>query len=544
MSDYISASQSRGETILKGLDSPVHLKISFLLPLGLAFCLLIAAFTYLIFSNSQQQVDITADQTVASIHNIFWYHVKIDSNKLEAVTQTLLQNKDIEAAFTENNRSQLLSLSTPLFQELSKDHGITHFYYHTLKRENLLRVHKPEHYGDIIDRFTMLEAESLGSASSGIELGVLGTFTLRHVSPWYNSNHQLIGYIELGMDLNRIFRSIELLYNTHLYILINKKYLNKSRWIEGMQMLGYASNWDTLDEYVVTNLKVGQSLPAAFSSNYASPETIATGEFNMTLEGLKHRARVIPIADKGNQKIANIWMLIDTDQEIEDSFQLTLIATTVAVTLGLILFALFFKLVTRIELKLNKHQQNIQSIASRDGLTGVYNRRSFDTIIIKEFDRAQRYKRPLSLLILDIDHFKQVNDTFGHIAGDDILKELAKLLSKQLRSSDHLARFGGEEFVVILPETTLEKAHLVANRIRKRCFQKEFKPGEDFTRISVSIGISSFPKPSASLDDLISHADTALYEAKETGRNRVCDFNPESPAMMVTNLLSSYLKHH
>jgi len=321
VSDYISASPSRGETILKGLDSPVHLKISFLLPLGLAFCLLIAAFTYLIFSNSQQQVDITADQTVASIHNIFWYHVKIDSNKLEAVTQTLLQNKDIEAAFTENNLSQLLSLSTPLFQELSKDHGITHFYYHTLKSENLLRVHKPEHYGDIIDRFTMLEAESLGSASSGIELGVLGTFTLRHVSPWYNSNHQLIGYIELGMDLNRIFRSIELLYNTHLYILINKKYLNKSRWIEGMQMLGYASSWDTLDEYVIGQDKAKKTLSVAVYNHY---KRLNFEDQNSEVELSKSNILIIGPPGTGKTLLAEtLARLLDVPFTIADATTLT-----------------------------------------------------------------------------------------------------------------------------------------------------------------------------------------------------------------------------
>lgn len=529
MNDLIPNTDSSSGSILKGDDQPIHLKISFLLPLGLVFIGLIFSFIYLTFNRSQQQIDMTADQAVSSIKTMFRHNILEDSSMLEAVTHALLRNKDVEAALKVRNRSRLLSLSAPLFNELSKEHLITHFYFHNLDRTNLLRVHKPERHGDKINRFTMLEAESLGAVSSGIELGVMGTFTLRHVSPWYDSDQKLIGYIELGMEIDSIFESIEQLYNTHLFMLIHKKHLNKKRWIEGMLMLGHKADWDALDQFVVTNLSVGQNLPEAFTANYASSETIAAGRFPMEFKGLKHEARVIPIEDKGKRDVGEMWILIDTDEEVGNVLKVTLIATAITITLGIILFILFFRLVTGIEDELTKHQQALRRIATNDGLTGIYNRRSFDALIAKEFERAERYGRELSLLIIDIDHFKQVNDTFGHVAGDDVLKELAGRLSSQLRSNDYLARYGGEEFVIILPEAPTKMAHLFAERIREDAGEREYQVGGDLTtEITLSIGVSSFPAPAVTLKELIHYADSALYEAKETGRNRVCVFNPDS----------------
>jgi len=528
MNAFDPAVNSRGEAILKERDRPVHLKLSFLLPLGIVFAGLIFSFIYLTFDRSQKQMNITNEQAISSIQTMLKQHILENSSMLEAVSHALHHNKDIEAALAAKDRAGLLTLSSSLFNELSKNHLITHFYYHSLDRTNLLRVHKPERHSDKINRFTMLEAELLGVESSGIELGPLGTFTLRHVSPWYNSSHKLIGYIELGMEIDNILESIEQLYNTHVFMLIHKKYLNKNRWIEGMRMLGHESDWDLLDQFVVTGLKVGQTLPSGFLAGYSTPETAVDGGFNLNYKGLKHRARLIPIEDKGKRDIGDIWILLDTDERVEDSLKVTLIATTIATTLGIILFIIFFRLVSGIESELGKHQHTLRKIATHDGLTGIYNRRSFDTIIAKEFDRAVRYERELSLLIIDIDHFKQVNDTYGHVAGDDVLKALAGRLSKQLRTNDHLARYGGEEFAIILPETPQEMAHLLAERIRKSSGEQSYPVGSESTHVTLSIGVSSFPGHADTLEELIYHADSALYKAKETGRNKVCNSKPES----------------
>lgn len=164
-------------------------------------------------------------------------------------------------------------------------------------------------------------------------------------------------------------------------------------------------------------------------------------------------------------------------------------------------------------------EEKLSRTALHDALTGLYNRGHFDEKLKDELERAQRYERSLSLLILDIDLFKKVNDNYGHQAGDEVLKSVASLISSSIRKSDYAARYGGEEFAVILPETDPEKAVELAERIRVAVEQKGFKLSEKETAsLTISIGIGSSSK-GASSELLIKDADTVLYRAKESGRN-------------------------
>jgi diguanylate cyclase (GGDEF)-like protein len=158
--------------------------------------------------------------------------------------------------------------------------------------------------------------------------------------------------------------------------------------------------------------------------------------------------------------------------------------------------------------------------AITDGLTDLYDHRYFVLRLDDEIERAKRYKRSLSLLMMDIDHFKRYNDTFGHLAGDDVLIGLAKIFKKSSRRVDTVARYGGEEFVITLPETKREGAALLGERIRKQVEKMEFEKGGGVT---VSIGVGSFDGSNMSFtkEDLIKMADDALYKAKRNGRNRV-----------------------
>ena len=162
--------------------------------------------------------------------------------------------------------------------------------------------------------------------------------------------------------------------------------------------------------------------------------------------------------------------------------------------------------------------------ASTDGLTNVYNYRHFRNILNQEFKRATRYKRPLSLLMIDIDYFKHYNDINGHLYGDDALKAVADLVRKYCRDTDFVFRYGGEEFVVLLPETAVALAHIIAERIRKAIAEYPFQnsntqPGGALT---VSIGIAGYPDDADNETELIAAADTALYSAKRSTRNRSC----------------------
>ena len=171
-----------------------------------------------------------------------------------------------------------------------------------------------------------------------------------------------------------------------------------------------------------------------------------------------------------------------------------------------------------------KHAQNeLQRLARTDPLTGLFNRRRFFEIAEKEFAESIRYDRPLSVIILDLDLFKEINDTYGHLVGDQALIHIGKLLLKASRTPDTAARYGGEEFVVLLPETEGANAKIFAERLRKLVEDSPIQSGNNTIHFTVSIGVAG-KKTTAeveTLDQLISQADQALYKAKGKGRNQV-----------------------
>lgn len=168
-------------------------------------------------------------------------------------------------------------------------------------------------------------------------------------------------------------------------------------------------------------------------------------------------------------------------------------------------------------------EKKLPDLAHHDPLTGVANRRHFEDFAIREQQRAKRKQTPLTLLTLDIDHFKKVNDTYGHDIGDEVLKMLAAVCEKMLRSTDIFARFGGEEFVVLLPDTTYEQGFEKAEQLRLALADTTIAlPDETALHFTVSVGVATLSAEHDSIAKLLKAADVALYEAKKTGRNKVC----------------------
>ncbi|MFC1500409.1 GGDEF domain-containing protein [Candidatus Zixiibacteriota bacterium] len=168
----------------------------------------------------------------------------------------------------------------------------------------------------------------------------------------------------------------------------------------------------------------------------------------------------------------------------------------------------------------------LQKESVTDALTGLGNRRHFEQRMVSEIGRARRFSQPMSLIMLDIDDFKIYNDTFGHPAGDDALKALSSAMLVNVRSIDDVIRYGGEEFAVILPQTPIDLATVVAERIREAAsrIDLEMIHGSDRGHFSVSIGVAAYPRDSRDEEELLNHADIALYMAKTDGKNRVVVF--------------------
>lgn len=167
------------------------------------------------------------------------------------------------------------------------------------------------------------------------------------------------------------------------------------------------------------------------------------------------------------------------------------------------------------------YEHKLIQMAKVDGLTGVFNRRYLDTRLQEELERSRRHGNPLSIMMLDIDHFKEINDTHGHICGDYTLRKISELLLELIRTSDILGRYGGEEFCCILPETSFEQALVLAERCRTQVAASQFSCTDHQSRVTVSIGVTDLHRDDT-LDSIIKRADDALYQAKRTGRNRVC----------------------
>jgi len=173
--------------------------------------------------------------------------------------------------------------------------------------------------------------------------------------------------------------------------------------------------------------------------------------------------------------------------------------------------------------------EKLQKLAITDGLTKLYNSRSFYTQLELEVDRFNRYKHPLALLLLDIDNFKEYNDSYGHLEGDKVLVRFSQIIKTCLRANDSAYRYGGEEFTVILPETNGDEAKTVAQRIRASLEAEKYKPVPGkVARITISIGVTQcYPKEE--LSTFIRRADKAMYLSKENGRNRVSVLLAEPP---------------
>ncbi len=186
----------------------------------------------------------------------------------------------------------------------------------------------------------------------------------------------------------------------------------------------------------------------------------------------------------------------------------------------------FFAAVIRDITERKRLKEELQQQAATDELTGIFNRRYFQKLAIGELKRANRLNRSLAIAVIDIDHFKRVNDTFGHAAGDQVLMAFTKICQRNIREIDMFARFGGDEFALLLPEANYEQAYVVIERIRLAVEAQPIEIDGKFVSITISVGIANLSGDQEAFDHLLSQADQALYRAKEAGRNQITGYDP------------------
>lgn len=495
-----------------------RLKLVFLVPLALV----IAAITVLLLNTARIQQNDEFERRVrttnASMREFFEQSVAQGTDTLGAVLAAIKANRELDNAFARHDRDTLLRHAAPIMEAL-RTYGISHWYFNDPQSVNLLRVHAPELYGDTITRATAVQATRTGKAATGVELGRRGMFTLRVVEPWYGKNGRLFGYVELGSGIEVVLDHMEQLLGTPLYLLTRKDYLSAEVIRQHTPALEDGQGGAVFPEFLVAH---GEVIPEPLAQQLRVGFPRDGQVFSFEADGRSFRAVAMWVADAAGRPVAAVLAVIDVTGVVRAGRRALLRGGAVGVFAGGLLLGLFYWLLNGIERRLEGHEARLRELATRDALTGLLNRRSFYTRIGIELRRAARYGRPLSLLLIDIDYFKAVNDNYGHKTGDEVLAEIARRIQAAIRVVDTAFRYGGEELVVLLPETPLPDALEIAERIRADIAERPFASTEGETlSLSVSIGGASYPEYD-SVDALVSAADRAMYSAKAAGRNQVC----------------------
>ena len=305
---------------------------------------------------------------------------------------------------------------------------------------------------------------------------------------YFKKEHPLINIVEV----NNTKEGLDLLQDKKIYAFIGT-----------IASIGYESQIN-----YIANIKIAGKLYDDWKLG------IGVRNDDLTLLNILNKT-VLTLTEEQKREILNKWVSIKYESHIDYT-----LLWKIVISFLIILFVLlyFFNKEKKLKIKLEKAYDELKHLAITDKLTNVYNRHKLDEVLEIEKKRADRYNSIFGIMILDIDYFKKINDLYGHHVGDNVLKEFATILKDNSRDTDIIGRWGGEEFLIIVPETNKESIELFAQNIRKRV---EFNSFELVEHLTVSIGTTIYKK-NESTETTINRADNALYEAKNSGRNCVC----------------------
>lgn len=494
------------------------LKLLFIVPLFLAILTMVVGLSTGLYAYEHQKISEALKEKESLLEKVYKNNLSITIKLLTAMISLIEEQPSIVKSFMNDGRETLLAHSQAIFNVLHEAIKITHLYYIKTDQTVFLRVHTPELYDDVIERKTLRQAIKTQKVAYGIELGPLGTLTLRVVKPWFTANHELIGYIELGMEIDSVIKLSDIFSRKNIFfVMINKKYLDHSKWSKGMAALGRERHWREFS-HVVSNQSSETTIPAVIA------ECLKHDDFNHLCQSLKsrntyYRQISMPIQDISGDDIAKALIFFDYKREYQNIQYAVISGAVVIALIGLCIFLIFYRYLSRLAYRIEGTEKTLIEYGMRDGLTQLYNHVTFYELFNKELKRLKRNRGPLALLFIDIDYFKKINDQYGHQVGDVVLKELSQCIDNFIRESDWACRYGGEEFALIMPCTSEEEAFNAAERLRLIVEKNRFNQKNKVVHITISIGISVVGRKEDSAENIISNADKALYLAKRSGRN-------------------------
>jgi PAS domain S-box-containing protein len=337
-----------------------HLRKSILIPLLFALTLFLSASIASLLAIQRLDNLNDVNEKIHQVEHLFPALLDVESDLLSAQIDFLKEDIPLKDFWSIKDREQLLQRSAPIFKDINRKYNVTHFYFIDLEQLCFLRVHNPGRYGDFINRATMNAATRKVNPVSGIELGPLGTFTLRVVHPWYIDG-KLTGYIELGKEIHHITPIMKRSLGVDLIFTIDKNYLQMANWKEGMKMLGRETEWDLFPNSVVIDSTI-DTVPLTIGTRLGLPHMEHSADLiKISQDGVKLRGKFLPLIDAAARDVGEIVVLLDVTGEIATLTTISLYVIIFYLILGLILFLFMFFLLGITEEKLDSTQQELIS---------------------------------------------------------------------------------------------------------------------------------------------------------------------------------------
>ena len=337
--------------IQRGQVKSINLKARILLPFSLVTALLLSVFVVGVYLDEQEHMSEDHAYTIQSADRYYHSTLNERGNRLSAALALISAEPGLRSALATHDREALLASATPLFERLKIDLNITHFYFHDSHRVNILRVHQPDRFGDTINRYTALAAEKNMTISDGMELGPLGTFTLRAVLP-VMEGERLLGYIELGEEVDQIIQGMENLFDVDLVVAIDKQYLRMEDWAAGNKMLERQIEWWRFPEIVVVSQTL-KSLPEGLVSIFSRPaDSFPIDGIEVIEENHRYQGRFFSLMDVANRRVGSLVLLHDMSTRIQRTREMLVTISATTLVLAVLLFVLIYTILGRTERKL------------------------------------------------------------------------------------------------------------------------------------------------------------------------------------------------
>ncbi len=441
------------------------------------------------------------------------YHYSINNFYLmyRSIGLKIINNPEIALAVKNREREKLLLLTKDIYEQLKIENP--HFYnmhFHTKDSKSIVRLHKPDKFGDDLKGLRpMIDmVNSQKKILQGVEVGK-HTISFRVAFPvFYKSEH--VGSLEFGVKIDYLTDLLKEEFRTDSFFVFHNKILGP--------LFKYSKGdikYRTIGEITLFNFE-DCNLPDNFSFKELDGILHDKGLFRLNDTNI-YLSEISKLKDYKNEPVGHIVFAINIGNFLDkvDFYRSTIILSFLI--FGIALFVMLYYWFNFFVKEVTLNQNRLKELSMVDELTKLYNRRKIMELLDCEYDRSKRYKINDTVILFDIDFFKNINDTYGHNTGDSVLKELSYLLKMNIRKTDHLGRWGGEEFIIVATETDLESSALFAENLRLKIENHCF---EGVGKVTCSFGVAQLNTEYEHKDSM-HNADLALYEAKHQGRNRV-----------------------